>query len=47
MVNGILLDEMEKIIEKSTKQTVKQKRIIEAAISAFQKKDIQILQLQN
>lgn len=38
MVNGVLLDEMEKIIEKSTKQTVKQKRIIEAAISAFSEK---------
>ena len=38
MINGSILDEMAKIIGKSNKQTVKQKRIIEAAISTFAEK---------
>ena len=38
MVNNNLLDEMAKILEKSNKQTVKQKRIIEVAISLFAEK---------
>lgn len=35
MVNNNLLDEMAKILEKSNKQTAKQKKIIEVAIATF------------
>ena len=38
MVNNNLLDEMAKILEKSNKQTVKQKKIIEVAITSFAEK---------
>lgn len=38
MVNNNLLDEMAKILEKSNKQTVKQKKIIEVAIISFAEK---------
>lgn len=38
MVNNNLLDEMAKILEKSNKQTVKQKKIIEVAIATFAEK---------
>ena len=38
MVNNNLLDEMTKILEKSNKQTVKQKKIIEVAITSFAEK---------
>lgn len=38
MVNNNLLDEMAKILKKSNKQTVKQKKIIEVAISTFAEK---------
>lgn len=38
MVNNNLLDEMAKILEKSNKQTVKQKKIMEVAITSFAEK---------
>lgn len=38
MVNNNLLDEMAKILEKSNKQTVKQKKIMEVAITLFAEK---------
>ena len=38
MVNNNLLDEMAKILDKSKKQTVKQKKIIEVAITSFAEK---------
>ncbi|OCA85068.1 TetR/AcrR family transcriptional regulator [Pseudobacillus wudalianchiensis] len=38
MVNNNLLDEMAKILKKSNKQTVKQKKIIEVAITLFAEK---------
>lgn len=38
MVNNNLLDEMAKILQKSNKQTVKQKKIVEVAITLFSEK---------
>lgn len=38
MINNNLLDEMAKMIEKSNKQTVKQKKIFEVAIATFAEK---------